>query len=78
MEYKELEKCPNCVSTLQYLDNDKNDLTYLKCPKCDYIDTEYDLYVTVQERIEQCYSIYVRTEEKIAEHMYEKLNGIDE
>lgn len=73
-----LEKCPNCGRTLQYLDNDKNDLTYLKCPNCDYMDTKKDLYVTVQERIEQGYSRYVRAEERFAMDMFERLNGSDE
>jgi len=72
-----LRKCNNCNIFLKYLDNDKNDLTFLICPKCRTVLTD-EKYVTVSERIEQGYFRYVKSEESIALWYREKFIDIDE
>lgn len=74
-----IRKCPNCDKFLQYLDNEKNDWTYLICPKCHKIFTD-EKYVTINKRIEQGYLRYERAEELFAYEIRERFieNNEDE
>jgi len=78
-----LKICPKCnKAIMQYLDNEKNNLTFLICPKCCYrlTDDYSELYITVAERIEQGYTRYERAEEQHAHYIREHyiLNNEDE
>ena len=72
-----LRKCPDCGKTLMYLDNEKNDLTFLICPKCRTVFDD-ERYVTVDQRISQGYSRYERAEESIANWFWENFIKDDE
>lgn len=42
-----IRKCLECDKFLQYIDNDKNNLAYLICPKCRKVFTD-EKYITNQ------------------------------
>lgn len=74
-----LRKCPSCNMTLQYTINDRNDWTYLICPKCRENFTD-ERYVTISERISQGYKKYDNINDNIAYDLHERfiLNNEDE
>ena len=72
-----LKICYKCNNRLQYLDNIKNNYCYLICPKCHMIDTS-DEYITVQQRINEGYTRYVRMEESFAYYIKEKFIDNDD
>lgn len=60
-----LKICPSCgKSTMQYLDNEKNNYCFLICPKCRHVDSS-DRYRTCQEREIEGYKRYTRAVENI-------------
>lgn len=74
-----IRRCQECNEPLQYLDNTKNNYTFLICPKCHERITD-EWFVTVDERIQQGYERYERAEEKIAKDWHERyiVNNEDE
>ena len=63
-------RCDKCNIKLQYLDNEKNNLTFLICPKCKKVFDD-EKYITIKQREEQGYSRYERREEKWASYIHE-------
>ena len=72
-----IRKCLECDKFLQYIDNDKNNLAYLICPKCRKVFTD-EKYITVDTRIKQGYLRYERKEESFAYWIKENFIDNDE
>lgn len=66
-----IRKCEKCDKFLRYLDNEKNELTFLICPKCHTLFND-EKYITIEQRIQQGYLRYERTEESFAHYIRER------